>query len=62
MSVTKSLEDRFYALVKAPSKAKRKCMKCGKTYKPKADSRRVCHPCAKINDRISDRACLALAS
>jgi len=53
-----SIEDRFYALVQAPPiDKKRKCLKCGKTYRIKGGSRRgACHPCAVINDRLGKLA------
>jgi hypothetical protein len=56
-SLMPNIEERFYALI--PAKAidkKRKCLKCGKTFKVKEGSRRVCNPCAVANDRLGQTA------
>jgi ribosomal protein S27AE len=48
-----TIEERFYALIpKKNVEKKRKCLKCGKVFKIKQGSRRVCSPCAVDNDRM----------
>lgn len=46
----------FYAWIKKPNKAKRTCLKCRKKFKVKEGSRRVCNPCAVVNDRYGKTA------